>query len=72
MLAMALTGASLVAAGLTDIYLIVDFVRTGGQHVGLVVSIAQTAFVLVIGVAAAFGRVAGDGRGRTPASRPTR
>ncbi|MDA8587005.1 AraC family transcriptional regulator [Rhodobacteraceae bacterium] len=55
--AMALTGLVLIASGLTDIYVIFDFIRNEGRYVGLIVSVVQTAFVLVIGACAAFGRV---------------
>jgi AraC-like DNA-binding protein len=55
--AMALTGLTLVASGLTDIYVIVDFIRNDGRHIGFIVSFVQSAFVLVIGACAALGRV---------------
>ena len=44
-IAIFLTSASLVASGVTDIYIIYDFV----QNEGLVVTFVQTAFVLIIG-----------------------
>lgn len=53
-----LTAGTLIASGLTDIYVIVDFIRTDGQNVGLVVTVVQTIFVLVIGASAALGRAA--------------
>lgn len=56
--ALCLTGAALVASGLTDIYLIVDFIRNEGRNAGLVLTFVQTAFVIVIGVSASFGRTA--------------
>lgn len=54
--AMYLTGAALILSGLLDVFVIYDFIRNQGENVGLAVSLAQTGFVLVIGVAAAFGR----------------
>lgn len=54
--ALFLTGAALVASGLTDIFLIVDFIRNEGRNAGLVLTFVQTAFVLVIGLSASFGR----------------
>ncbi|MEJ6396644.1 helix-turn-helix domain-containing protein [Yoonia sp. 208BN28-4] len=53
-LAMVLTGAALVASGLVDVFIIVDFIRTDGQNVGLTIALIQTAFVLCIGLAAFF------------------
>lgn len=57
-LAICLTGIALVASGLTDIYLIIDFVRNDGENVGAILTFVQTAFIIVIGVAASFGRAA--------------
>lgn len=57
-LAMVLTGAALVLSGLTDIYLIIDFIQNDGRNAGLILTFAQTAFVVVIGVSASFGRAA--------------
>ncbi len=59
-IAMGMTGGALIASGLTDIYVIVDFIRNEGRNVGLIVTFVQTAFMLVIGGAAAMGRVAAD------------
>lgn len=56
--AMCLTGAALVASGLTDIYLIIDFIQNEGQNTGLILTFVQTAFVVVIGISASFGRAA--------------
>jgi AraC-like DNA-binding protein len=56
--AMCLTGAALVLSGLTDIYLIIDFIQNDGQNAGLILTFVQTAFVVVIGVSASFGRAA--------------
>lgn len=60
MVAMVLTGAALVASALTDIYVVVDFIRNEGRNVGLIVTFVQTIFVLVIGISAAFGRASRD------------
>jgi AraC-like DNA-binding protein len=57
-LAMCLTGGALVASGLTDIYLIVDFMQNDGRNAGLILTFVQTAFVFVIGISATFGRAA--------------
>jgi AraC-like DNA-binding protein len=57
-LAMGVTGAALIASALTDIYVIVDFIRNNGQQVGLVVTFVQTTFALLIGLSAMFGRAA--------------
>ena len=56
-LAIALTGVILVVSALTDGYVIYDFMFNDGQHVGLIVGFVQSAFALVIGMCAAFGRV---------------
>lgn len=48
-LAMGLIGAALVSSALTDAFIIYDFVRSGGQMAGHVLSVVQTAFILVIG-----------------------
>lgn len=54
--AMCFTGCALVISGLTDIYLIVDFVRNEGRNAGLVVSVVQTGFILLIGISSIFAR----------------
>ena len=56
--AMGLTGAALVLSGLTDVYLIIDFIRNDGQNAGLILTFVQTAFVIVIGISASVGRAA--------------
>lgn len=53
--AMILMGAALICSGLTDLFILVDFIRTGGAHVGNAVSVLQTAFLLGIGIAALAG-----------------
>ncbi len=56
-IAMALTGSTLIASGLTDVYVIYDFIRHEGRHVGLIISVVQSTFVVVIGICAASGRL---------------
>lgn len=56
--AMRLTGLALVASSFTDVYLIYEFVQNDGRHAALIVTFVQTAFVLVIGLAAALGQTA--------------
>jgi hypothetical protein len=56
LMAMRLTAVVLIASGLTDIYLIVDFIRNEGQNAGLVVTFVHTGFVLLVGLCAALGR----------------
>jgi AraC-like DNA-binding protein len=58
--AMGLIGLALILSALTDAFIVYDFVRTGGQTAGHVLSIVQTAFILVIGIAATFGRSSDD------------
>jgi AraC-like DNA-binding protein len=57
-LAMGLTGVALVLSGLTDVYLIIDFIRNDGRNAGLILTFVQTAFVVVIGISASYGRAA--------------
>lgn len=56
--AMRLTGATLLASGLTDIYLIYDFVQNDGQNAAVIVTFVQSAFILAIGVGAVLGQSA--------------
>lgn len=55
-IAICVTGAALIASGLTDIYIIYDFVQHNGRNAALAVTFVQTGFVLIIGVAGVFGR----------------
>lgn len=50
------TGATLIASGLTDIYIVYDFVWNDGRNAALVISFVQTAFVLVVGAVGMVGR----------------
>lgn len=67
--AMALTGLTMIASALTDIYLIVDFIRNDGRNIALIITVMQTGFVLLIGCAATFGRASAEpapGPAKTP------
>lgn len=55
-LALALIGATLIVSAATDALIVYDFVRNAGQISGHLISIVQTAFVLIMGLAAASGR----------------
>ena len=55
--AMALTGGALVASGLTDVYIIFDFITNAGRNVGMVSGVLPSVFVLIVGLSAALGRV---------------
>lgn len=55
-IAIYVTGAALIASGLTDVYIIYDFVRNDGQTAPLIVTFVQTAFILAIGLSGMFGR----------------
>jgi AraC-like DNA-binding protein len=57
-LAMGLIGATLIASALTDAVIFYDFIRNAGRMSGHVISFVQTAFLLVVGIAAGFGRSA--------------
>ncbi len=54
--AMGLIGATLIASAATDAFIVYDFWRNTGGSSGHIISVVQTGFVLIIGVAAAFGR----------------
>jgi AraC-like DNA-binding protein len=54
--AMILTGLALMCSAFMDLYVIVDFIRTGGQNIGLFVTLIQTGFLLCIGLAAITGQ----------------
>lgn len=57
--AMVFTGVVLILSALVDLFVIVDFIRTRGAHIGLTVTLIQTAFVVCIGVAALMGQTSG-------------
>jgi AraC-like DNA-binding protein len=54
--AMGLIGATLIASAATDAFIVYDFVRNEGQTSGHLISIVQTGFVMIMGLAAASGR----------------
>lgn len=56
MRAMMFTGAALVGSAFVDLFVIMDFIRTGGDNVGLTITLAQTGFLLLIGLATLFGQ----------------
>ena len=74
-IAIYVTGAALIASGLTDVYIIYDFVQNEGRTAPLVVTFVQTGFVLAIGLAGMFGRssatVPEDAAAPLPASQAT-
>lgn len=69
-LAMGVTGATLMGAALTDVFIFVDFVRNDGANAALAVTLAQTLFGLLVGVAASFGRATGGAEAPQPATKP--
>lgn len=56
--AIQMTGAALLASGLTDIYLIYDFLQNNGQNAAIIVTFVQSAVILAIGLGAALGQSA--------------
>jgi AraC-like DNA-binding protein len=54
--AMVLTGVALICSAVMDLFVIIDFIRTGGQNIGLWITLAQTGFIFAIGLAAVFGQ----------------
>ena len=58
--AMKQTGIALIASGLTDAFIIYDFIRNDGQNTGLVITFFQSGFMIAISVSAAFGRSASN------------
>lgn len=55
--AMRITGAALISSAVADLYVFIDFIQTGGQNIGFAISLLQTGFLLVIGLAALLGEV---------------
>ena len=53
---MIFTGAALVCSAFVGLFVILDFIRTGRDNVGLTITLAQTGFLLLIGLAALFGQ----------------
>lgn len=56
-LAMKLSGAVLILSGLADVFILYDFITNEGKHAGLIVSLLQTGFIMIIGFLAAFGQI---------------
>ena len=54
--AMIFTGGALVCSAFMDVFVIIDFVRTGGENIGLWITLAQSGFLLLIGLAAITGQ----------------
>lgn len=54
--AMVFTGAALVCSAIADMFVIVDFILSNGQNIGLYVTLLQTGFLLCIGIAAIAGQ----------------
>lgn len=54
--AMVLTGAALLSSAIMDVFVIIDFIRTGGQNIGLWITLAQTGSIFAVGIAALFGQ----------------
>lgn len=64
--AMMLTGGALMASACADLFVLVDFVRTGGENIGLAVTLLQTGFLFVVALAASAGQ--SDARDEEPAA----
>ena len=56
--AMIITGIALICSAFMDLYVIIDFLRTGGENIGLSVTLIQSGFLLCIGLAAITGHAA--------------
>lgn len=56
-LAMKLSGAVLILSGLADVFILFDFITNEGRHTGLIVSLLQAGFIMIIGFLAAFGQI---------------
>lgn len=69
--AMLLTGLTLILSAMVDIYVVIDFIRNGGENVSLIVTVAQTIFVMIIGCTAAFGRASTSAKNTRPAPSQT-
>lgn len=64
--AMLLTGLALIASALIDLYVIADFIRTGGQTIGTAITVVQAVVLLAVGAAAAFGQSGSPAEDNTP------
>lgn len=72
MRAMIITGIALICSAITDMFVIVDFIRTQGQNVGLSVTLVQTIFLLSVGLAAVTGQSGGTREEEPGAEAPAR
>lgn len=50
--ALVITALAMIGSAFTDVAIIIDFIRTGGENSGILVTAAQTIALLLIGVAA--------------------
>lgn len=50
--AMMITGAALIASALIDIFIIIDFIRSGGANISFALSLIQAAVLVLLGYAA--------------------
>lgn len=57
--AMFATGLALVVSAFVDVFVFVDFVRTGGQNVGAALGLIQIGFLFFIGFVALWGQSSG-------------
>ena len=64
--AMGLTGAALITSAAVDVYVVFDFITNEGRNAGLLLSLAQTVLILVIGIATLFGKAADLGEKDIP------
>lgn len=63
--AMFVTGVALIVSAAVDLFVFVDFMRTGGQNVGPALGLMQIGFLLCIGILALWGQSSG-----TPSHQP--
>ncbi|MCK8482952.1 AraC family transcriptional regulator [Aliiroseovarius sp. S2029] len=57
--AMFMTGVALIISSVVDLFVFVDFMRTGGQNVGPTLGLMQIGFLLCIGILALWGQSSG-------------
>ncbi|MCP5324179.1 MAG: helix-turn-helix transcriptional regulator [Rhodobacteraceae bacterium] len=69
--AMGVIGATLIASAATDAFILYDFVHNAGQTSGHLISIVQTGFVIIMGLAAAFGRSSSEEAAAPPRAEPS-
>lgn len=53
--AMRIIALALIGSAFADLFVLIDFIQNAGQNVGLAVTLLQTGFLLVVGVAALMG-----------------